>query len=49
MKSVFTNKEVFEAEKKIITSLGIPSVILMENAGKNSASFYIQVCAGKLT
>jgi NAD(P)H-hydrate epimerase len=39
MKSVFTNKEILEAEKKIITSLGIPSVILMENAGKNSASF----------
>jgi len=36
MKSIFFNTEVLEAEKKIITSLNIPSLILMENAGYNS-------------
>lgn len=35
MKNVFFNNEVLAAEKKIISSLKIPSVILMENAGKN--------------
>ena len=36
MKSIFFNTEVLDAEKKIITSLNIPSLILMENAGYNS-------------
>ena len=35
MKNVFFNSEVLDAESKIISSLKIPSVILMENAGKN--------------
>ncbi|MFZ1320283.1 MAG: NAD(P)H-hydrate epimerase, partial [Ignavibacteria bacterium] len=35
MKNVFFNNEVLYAERKIISSLKIPSVILMENAGKN--------------
>jgi NAD(P)H-hydrate epimerase len=39
MKSVFFNKEVLDTEKKIITSLKIPSVLLMENAGLNSADY----------
>ncbi len=39
MKSVFFNSEVLEAEKKIINALSIPSLILMENAGANSADF----------
>ncbi len=47
MKSVFNNQSVLEAEKKIISSLNIPSVILMENAGKNSASFIFKFSQGK--
>jgi ADP-dependent NAD(P)H-hydrate dehydratase / NAD(P)H-hydrate epimerase len=39
MRSVFNNQSALEAESKIISSLGIPSIVLMENAGKNSASF----------
>lgn len=39
MKSVFFNPEVLETEKQIISSLAIPSILLMENAGKNSADF----------
>ncbi len=39
MKNVFYNQVVLESEKKIISLLKIPSIILMENAGKNSASF----------
>lgn len=35
MKNVFFNNEILATEKKIISSLKIPSVILMENAGKN--------------
>jgi NAD(P)H-hydrate epimerase len=37
MRSVFFNTEVLEAEKKIIRNTGIPSIVLMENAGANSA------------
>lgn len=36
MKSIFFNSEVLNAEKKIISSLHIPSLLLMENAGYNS-------------
>ena len=39
MESVFLNHELLEAEKKIISSLNIPSIILMENAGLNSAEY----------
>jgi len=39
MKSVFFNKEVLEVEKKIIKKFSIPSILLMENAGKNAADF----------
>lgn len=39
MKSVFFNSEVLDAEKKIISNLKIPSIVLMENAGLNSANF----------
>jgi ADP-dependent NAD(P)H-hydrate dehydratase / NAD(P)H-hydrate epimerase len=39
MKSVFFNSEVLDAEKKIISDLKIPSLVLMENAGLNSANF----------
>jgi len=37
MKSVFFNNEVLGAEKEILNELEIPSLILMENAGGNSA------------
>ena len=37
MNSVFFNTEVLIAEKKIIESINIPSIVLMENAGLNSA------------
>ena len=39
MKNVFYNSDVLEAEKSIISNIKIPSIILMENAGKNSADF----------
>ncbi len=41
MKSVFFNSEVLNVEKKIIDKLSIPSIILMENAGRNTAEFII--------
>jgi NAD(P)H-hydrate epimerase len=44
MKSVFFNNEVLEAEKNIISNLNIPSLVLMENAGMNSANFIYDVC-----
>ncbi|MDQ3020832.1 MAG: NAD(P)H-hydrate dehydratase [Bacteroidota bacterium] len=37
MVNVFFNDEVLAAEKKIYTSLQVPAIILMENAGANSA------------
>lgn len=43
MKSVFFNNEVLEAEKKIISNLNIPSLVLMENAGMNSAKFICDI------
>lgn len=43
MKSVFYNSEVLDAEKKIISELKIPSLVLMENAGSNSAEFISEV------
>ena len=39
MKNVFLNDEVLAAEKKIISTLNIPPLILMENAGANSAKY----------
>jgi ADP-dependent NAD(P)H-hydrate dehydratase / NAD(P)H-hydrate epimerase len=36
MKSVFTFEEIREVEKKIIENEKVPSIVLMENAGKNS-------------
>lgn len=41
MKSVFFNSEVISVEKKIINKLSVPSIILMENAGRNAADFII--------
>ncbi|MGC8859356.1 MAG: NAD(P)H-hydrate dehydratase [Ignavibacteria bacterium] len=43
MKSVFYNHKVLEIEKDIIESLGLPSIILMENAGKNAALFILDI------
>lgn len=37
MRSVFFNSEVLDAEEKIIRNTDIPPIILMENAGANSA------------
>lgn len=42
MKNVFFNDEVLIAEKKIISTLGISSVLLMENAGANSAKIIFE-------
>lgn len=39
MKNVFFNNTVLDVEKKIMDSLGIPSIVLMENAGANSSAF----------
>jgi ADP-dependent NAD(P)H-hydrate dehydratase / NAD(P)H-hydrate epimerase len=39
MKSILFNKEVLDAEKKIITGLNIPSLLLMENAGRSSSEY----------
>lgn len=41
MLNVFFNDEVLAAEGKICSSLGIPAIVLMENAGLNSARFII--------
>ncbi len=41
MINVFFNSEVLAAEKKICSSLKIPAIILMENAGFNSAGIII--------
>ncbi len=41
MENIFFNDDVLTAEKKIISSLGIPSLLLMENAGANSAKYII--------
>ncbi len=43
MKNVFFNQDILEAEKEIIKQLGIPSILLMENAGKNSADEIFKV------
>ena len=39
MRNVFYNSDIFEAEKNIIKNIQIPSIILMENAGRNAAEF----------
>ena len=39
MENIFFNDEIITAESKIISSLKIPSLILMENAGANSADY----------
>ena len=41
MKSCFSFDEIREIESQIINSENIPSIILMENAGKNSCEFFI--------
>ena len=41
MKSVFLNSDVLAVEKKIMKSLKISSLVLMENAGMNSARFIL--------
>ncbi|MCX6164187.1 MAG: NAD(P)H-hydrate epimerase, partial [Ignavibacteriae bacterium] len=43
MKSIFFNNEVLDAEKKIISNLNISSLVLMENAGANSANFIYDI------
>ena len=42
MINVFFNDEVLGAEEKICTSLSMPSIILMENAGINSADHILK-------
>lgn len=42
MKNIFFNDEVLPAEKKVISSLKIPSAVLMENAGANSANYILK-------
>ncbi|MBK8551501.1 MAG: NAD(P)H-hydrate dehydratase [Ignavibacteria bacterium] len=42
MQNIFFNEEVLSAEKKIMSSLNIASLVLMENAGANSAGFIIR-------
>lgn len=41
MKNVFLNEEVLPAEKAIIKLLNIPPLVLMENAGSNSARYIV--------
>lgn len=41
MKSVFFNDKVLSAENSLVNSLTIPPIILMENAGANSAKYII--------
>lgn len=42
MKSIFFNDAILNVEKQIISGLGIPSIILMENAGANSAEYILK-------
>lgn len=37
MINVFFNKDILEAEGRIIRDISVPSIILMENAGRNAA------------
>lgn len=41
MKSIFFNNEVLGVEKQIIEKATVPSLILMENAGRNAAEFIL--------
>src|SRR5690606_34064785 len=49
MKSIFFINEVLSAEKEIIDTLRIPSIVLMENAGLNSAKYLIYNFKDKLS
>ncbi|MEO6692757.1 MAG: NAD(P)H-hydrate dehydratase [Saprospiraceae bacterium] len=42
MKPIFSFNEVREAEKRIIEEQGVPSLLLMENAGKNSCEIILK-------
>ncbi|HMR40759.1 MAG TPA: NAD(P)H-hydrate dehydratase [Ignavibacteria bacterium] len=42
MENVFFNDKVLEAEKKIISDLKIPSIVLMENAGAGAADHILK-------
>ncbi|MFI5145109.1 MAG: NAD(P)H-hydrate dehydratase [Ignavibacteria bacterium] len=46
MKSVFTFDEIRDIEKKIIETGNVPSLLLMENAGKNSCDSIISQIPG---
>jgi len=46
MKSVFTFDEIRQIEKRIIEEEKIPSIILMENAGRNFASVMLKAFPG---
>ncbi len=53
MINVFFNKDILEAEKAIISDIAVPSVVLMENAGKNAAGliseyYRNEFCSGVL-
>lgn len=48
MKSIFFNNEVLSAEKEIMDTLRIPSIVLMENAGLNSANYLLSNFKEKL-
>jgi ADP-dependent NAD(P)H-hydrate dehydratase / NAD(P)H-hydrate epimerase len=43
MKDIFYNRELLSIEKRIIRDLQIPSLILMENAGKNAGEEIIKI------
>lgn len=47
MNSVFFNRNVLNTEKEIIKRLNVPSIILMENAGKNAAERIIDLVSPK--
>ena len=43
MKNVFFKEDILEVENEIINELGIPSIILMENAGRNACQNIINI------
>lgn len=43
MKSIFYSDKVLAVEKDIIESLGLPSIILMENAGRNASTLILDI------
>lgn len=49
MQNIFFNDEVLDIEKRIYTSLKIPTLLMMENAGANAADLITKKISGKFS